>query len=252
MSELIDLALPGNDIPRVYADTGIELNMVKNYVLKKAETDSRIVILKPSKPIKQLLEEKGYPFKSKMHSKWLDYYQRKGMIPSVKNYLGIGEKDIYHSCPKKLKYQFSEDFKIRVSDKCCEELKEKPLKNYEKESGRTIGITGVMREEKGRRLFANCLSFYNKKHPSRFQPLVAVSKEWEDWFIEEYGVELCDIYKEPYCFPRTGCKGCPFAIRLQDELNTLEKYFPGERKQCEKIFGPVYEEYRRIGYRLKE
>ena len=36
-----------------------------------------------------------------------------------------------------------------------------------------------------------------------------------------------------------------------EELDTLEKYFPNERKQCEIIWKPVYDEYRRIGYRLK-
>lgn len=65
-------------------------------------------------------------------------------------------------------------------------------------------------------------------------------------------VDICDIYKEPYNFPRTGCKGCPFAINLQEELDILEKYFPAERKQCELIWKPVYDEYRRIGYRLKK
>lgn len=46
-------------------------------------------------------------------------------------------------------------------------------------------------------------------------------------------------------------KGYPFAIHLQDELEVMEKYLPNERKQCELIWKPVYEEYRRIGYRLK-
>jgi hypothetical protein len=47
-------------------------------------------------------------------------------------------------------------------------------------------------------------------------------------------------------------KGCPFALKLQEELDKMEEYFPNERKQCEIIWKPVYDEYRRIGYRLKE
>lgn len=85
-----------------------------------------------------------------------------------------------------------------------------------------------------------------------FQPLVPITKEWEDWFIEECHVVICDIYNEPYNFPRTGCKGCPFALHLQKELDILEEYFPNERKQCEIIWKPVYDEYRRLGYRLKK
>ena len=66
-----------------------------------------------------------------------------------------------------------------------------------------------------------------------FQPLAPMTKEWEEWFINEYKVEICDIYKPPYNFERTGCKGCPFNIELQEELDTLEKYFPADYKQCE-------------------
>lgn len=84
-----------------------------------------------------------------------------------------------------------------------------------------------------------------------FQPLAPISKEWEEWLINEYGIDICDIYKPPYNFVRTGCKGCPFARNLQKELDTLEEFFPQERKQCEIIWKPVYDEYRRIGYRLK-
>ena len=84
-----------------------------------------------------------------------------------------------------------------------------------------------------------------------FQPLAPITKEWEEWLIETYHIEICDIYKPPYNFVRTGCKGCPFARNLQKELDTLEEFFPQERKQCEIIWKPVYDEYRRIGYRLK-
>ena len=35
LSVLVDLALPCNQIPRVYADTGIELNAVHNFVRER-------------------------------------------------------------------------------------------------------------------------------------------------------------------------------------------------------------------------
>ena len=79
-----------------------------------------------------------------------------------------------------------------------------------------------------------------------------MTPEWEDWFIEKNNVKICDIYYPPYSLKRTGCKGCPFALHLQDELDMLEKFFPNERKQCELIWQPIYKEYRRIGYRLRK
>ena len=65
LHHLIDEALPGNKIPRVYADTGIEYNLVREFVYDLASKDERVQIIKPSKNIRTTLEEFGYPFKSK-------------------------------------------------------------------------------------------------------------------------------------------------------------------------------------------
>lgn len=253
VSALIDMALPDNKIPRVYADTGIEYNLIRDFV--KSINDDRYVIIRPSKSIKETLNEFGYPFKSKLHSKILDVYQRNGMTKGVSHYIGRcddSEKwSTEKSCPKCLKYQFTDDFSIKVSDRCCRELKEKPLNKWMKENKKKYGINGIMREEGGRRMKANCMSYANGKF-KMFQPLALITKEWEEWFIRQYNIELCDIYKPPYSFVRTGCKGCPFSLKLQEQLDVLEKFFPAERKQCEIIWKPVYEEYKRIGYRLKE
>lgn len=252
LSALIDIALPNNNIPRIYANTGIELNAIRDFVFEMQKKDNRIVILKPRVPITKMLEQEGYPFKSKLHAKTLDIYQRHGMIQSIKNYIKADDrnKDLFKYCPKKLRYQFSEDFKLRVSDKCCKRMKEDVIDSWRKEHGKPYGISGIMRSEGGRRDGAQCLSFSGKEL-KMFQPMAPLDKEWESWFIQEYNIEICKIYYPPYNFDRTGCKGCPFNIHIQRELDTLEKYFPNERKQCEIIWKPVYDEYRRIGYRLK-
>ena len=69
--------------------------------------------------------------------------------------------------------------------------------------------------------------------------------------IREREIRLCKLYYPPYNFERTGCKGCPYNIKIQEELDTLERLLPNERKQCEIIWQPVYEEYRKRKYRLK-
>lgn len=250
LSKLIDIAFPNNNIPRVYADTGIELNMIRDFVYKQAEDDWRIEILKPSKNIKQVLEENGYPFKSKTHSELVGRFQKRGMKWGEYFYVNSDSGGYAFRCPKKLKYQFTDECSLKISDVCCKELKELPVSEYQKRSGKLYNIVGIRRDEGGRRKNGKCMVFSGKSF-KKFQPLVVVTEEWEQWFINEYNVEICDIYKEPYNFPRTGCKGCPFNAHLQHELDVLEKFFPNERKQCEYIWKPVYDEYRRIGYRLK-
>ena len=251
LSALVDLALPNNQIPRVFADTGIDLNIVRDFVFDMAKSDDRFVILKPSVPIKTMLENDGYPFKSKKHAKKLGTYQRNGWTKTTQNYLYPSDECKTFACPKILRYQFSEDFKLKVDYKCCVNLKENPLREWAKENHKPIAIVGIMKSEGGSRLKGKCLAFNNKKLKA-FQPLIPVTKEWENWFISEYNIQICDIYYPPYNFERTGCKGCPFNIYLQKELDVLEKYFPNEKKQCEIIWKPVYDEYRRLGYRLKD
>ena len=204
-----------------------------------------------------MLEEVGYPFKSKHHSQCVSVYQRHKTLenrPMLQHYLGVSNDGVQWSpqrlCPKSLRYQFTKEFNLPVSDKCCTELKEKPLHKWQRENKKPYGVVGLMRDEGGRRDNAVCLAFRGNKLKN-FQPLVAITKEWEDWFIKEYNIQLCGLYNEPYNFTRTGCKGCPFSLYLQNDLDVLEKYFPNERKQCEAIWKPVYDEYRRIGYRLK-
>lgn len=254
LSALLDMAVPGNTIPRVYANTGLEYRLISDFVKKQSEKEHlwELVILTPSKSISKMLSDEGYPFKSKAHSKWVDMFQRNGRTQSIENYTKSEKKDkvLFRTCPKKLLYQFDESFDLRISDKCCKRLKEEPIDRWAKENGKKYGINGLMREEGGRRSRAKCLAFIGGKL-KHFQPLAPMTKKWEEWFIESYNIEISDIYKPPYSLIRTGCKGCPFALYLQEELDTLEKYFPAERKQCELLWKPVYDEYRRIGYRLK-
>lgn len=148
-----------------------------------------------------------------------------------------------------MRYQFHGGLNFRVSDKCCVMLKEKPIDNWKKEHNIKYDIIGVMAGEGGRRMNAQCLAFRGNKLKA-FQPLAVVSKDWENWFISTYNIDICEIYKPPYNFKRTGCKGCPFSKRLKNELEQLKLYFPNEYRQCEIIWKPVYNEYRRIGYRL--
>lgn len=249
LSHLVDLAIPDNSIPRVYADTGIEYNAVKDFVYDMQKHDDRIVIIKPSVNIKQALVEDGYPFKSKEHSGVLATYQRSGYTKEVDRYLNPAESRKSFGCPKILRYQFTEEFSLKCSMKCCTNMKKKPMANWSKENNRPNVMIGILGDEKGGRNNAKCM--VTKHGGIHFQPLTAVDSIWEEYFIQKEGIQLCKLYYPPYNFERTGCKGCPYNIHLQKDLDIMEQYFPNERKQCELIWKPVYDEYRRLNYRLK-
>lgn len=250
LHHLIDEAIPGNKMPRVFINTGIEYEFIRKYVIDLKQKDGRFVIFNSNVNITKMLHDKGYPFKSKEHSCKLSMFQKKGTeTKSVSKY--INEKSF--GCPDILKYQFTDEFDLKISDRCCYELKKHPIQRYEKETGRNISILGLRMGEGGQRANHEGCTVFDRNHSlKKFKPLNPCSDEFIEWYLHKRNIKLCSLYSPPYNFKRTGCKGCPYAIDLQDQLEVMEKYFPNERKQCELIWKPVYQEYRRIGYRLKK
>ena len=249
---LIDMALPDNKIPRVFINTGIEYNYIVEFVKELASIDDRFIILDPTIPIKPMLEKYGYPFKSKQHSHNLSIYQTSGeLTKTTKKYLGIESKISMFKCPKQLRYQFTKDFNIKCSDQCCYKLKKEPVAKWQKKSDKSITITGMRKQEGGNRNNLTCIVTDKENKVVKFHPLSVITNEFEEWFIKKYNIKLCKLYYEPFNFDRTGCKGCPYALELQEQLDTMKRFLPNEEKQCEIIWKPIYDEYRRIGYRLK-
>ena len=155
--------------------------------------------------------------------------------------------------PKCLKYQLEDKCNLKISDQCCNEMKKKPIRKWEQENNRYVAMTGMRKEEGGTRtLIGGCVLTDKNGNLKKFHPLLVVDDEWEDTFIKTNQIDVCDLYKPPYNFRRTGCKFCPFSLDLQEQLEIANRLLPNERKQAEIIWKPVFDEYRRIGYRLKK
>lgn len=245
---LIDLALPNNKIPRLFMNTGMEyINMVK-FVKNMAKTDDRIIILNSGVKIKKMLNEYGYPFKSKQHAHNVAIYQHSGITKTNISYLGLDNTKSIYRCPKQLKYQFSDNFNLKISEKCCYKLKKEPQHKWAKENNKSIVLTGMRKSEGGNRNNLTCIS----SNGAKIHFLAPVNDDFMEWFIKKYNIRLCKLYYPPYNFKRTGCKGCPFALDLQNELDAIKKLLPNEYKQCCFLWKPVYDEYIRIDYRLEK
>ena len=251
LSKLIDIALPDNKIPRVFFNTGIEYKAILQFVRDKAKEDNRIIIHNSSVNIRTMLETKGYPFKSKEFAQKMYTYQRSGNCKTVTDYIGLtGNKAKTFQCPEKLKVCFTPDFTLKVSDKCCKELKKKISEKWSKDNDRPIVITGMTRGEGGVRKSKTACAVFDEGKLRKFHPLFPVSKDFIDKAICIYEIELCKLYKAPYNFERTGCKGCPFNMKLKEQLEIMKELLPEEYKQCQILWGKVYKEYERLNYRL--
>ena len=253
LHHLIDMALPNNHIPRVFVNTGIEYLDIVKYVKRIAQKDERIIILNSGVNIRNMLNTYGYPFKSKEHSLRVYQFNKNPNAPFLQKYIkGITKdgKPSKFKCPKILKYQFNTQKKYNYSDRCCYELKKKPAYKWSKQNNKTIVITGMKHEEKGNRERLTCIT--HKNNQIMFHPLIVIKEKWENQFIEKNKIKLCKLYYEPYNFKRTGCRGCPFNKYIQKDLDTMDKLLPYDYKASEHLWKPVYDEYRRLGYRLRK
>lgn len=71
-------------------------------------------------------------------------------------------------------------------------------------------------------------------------------KEYEDC----YKIEHSDCYKI-YGLKRTGCAGCPFSLKIENDLSILQQFEPKLFHACMNIFGPSYA-YKRAYYEFRE
>lgn len=117
-SALVDKALPGNKIPRVYFNTGIEYKVMVDFAKEMQKKDPRIVIINSGVNIKKMLEENGYPFKSKQHSHNWSCYNNNNAIDEVIERLNKNQElqrnyDYIHNLPKGIKTNIKYIFGIR-------------------------------------------------------------------------------------------------------------------------------------------
>lgn len=253
LSYLIDLAIPDNKIPRVFINTGIEYKLITDFVKEIQEEDERLITIRPEYPLGKILKHYGYPFKSKEHSQLVHMYQQNGFSNSVERYYNPPKNRERFGCPKILKYQFEEKMDLRISNKCCDKLKKEPFSKWQINNNKPYKITGERVSEGGLRAsHGGCLVIDKGQKLKKFKPLNPMKDDWIDWFIDKYNVKLCDLYYEPYNFKRSGCIACPYNIKIQDTLNTLYDLLPNEYKKATLLWKPVYDEYIRLGYRLKK
>ena len=136
------------------------------------------------KNIKEVLEQYGYPFKSKEHSKKLYEYkkfQNENREPGrwLKKYFNMSESN-YRTCPKSLMYQIEKDFTLNISDMCCTKLKKETIKDYMKQNGKSITMTGMMRAEGGQRMNIPCIVTAKDNTIKKFHPMAPLNEDWED------------------------------------------------------------------------
>ena len=213
--DLVRSIYPGT--PAVFVDSGLEYPEIREFV----KTIQNVKWIKPKKSFKNIIDEYGYPVVSKEVSQQLSEV-RTTKSEKLRHKRLHGADNQYKSGKIPNKWQYLIEAPFKISHKCCEFIKKKPLNEYEKETNNhpyigTMASDSQLRKQKYLRN-GGCNAFTGK---IMSQPL-AFWCENDIWrYIREADLDYADIYNKGY--DRTGCMFCMFGAHLDTPPNRFLK-----------------------------
>ena len=209
---LLDLARQvDKTIPAVFLNTGLEYPEIVKFVM----TVDNVIVIRPEKSFKQVIEEYGYPVISKMQSRYI--YEARTTKSKTLLDKRLNSPNRYQKIAKRWQYLINAPFKI--SNSCCYWLKKKPAKQYEKQTSRypILGTTiGESKQRQAYYLRYGCNRINHKQsHPMSFWT------EEDAWtYINQNNLPYSKLYDMGY--QRSGCMFCMFGIHLEKEPNRFQ------------------------------
>lgn len=130
---------------------------------------------------------------------------------------------------------------FKISSKCCEYAKKKVAKNYQKSINADLTITGLRKAEGGARstAYTSCFSKV-EGDVDHLRPIFWFKEEDKADYVKTFNVIHSDCYTK-YGMKRTGCAGCPFGQRFEEELEIINKFEPHLATAVNNIFKNSYE-----------
>lgn len=187
-SVLKELGYKTDSIPTVFCDTGLEWDSVR---LKAKESD---VVIKPAMTFVEVIKKYGYPAPSKEQAQYIRQF-RTCKSEKTKNTRIHGNKWGRGKISTKWLPLIRADY--MVSEQCCDIMKKKPFKKYEKKTNR-IPFIGVMAEESQLRkknyLRTGCNAFELDRPYS--MPIGFWTEQDILNFIVNNNIEIAEIYGE--------------------------------------------------------
>lgn len=235
------------EVPAVFVDTGLEYPEIRSFV----KIVDNVVWLRPKMPFNHLIKKYGFVYPSKETAKAI-YYALKGSQWAI--YLMQGrERDgikIKNSFKERfIKYNYLLNAPFKISHLCCEYLKERPVREYEKVN-KTKSIVALMADESQRRkaayLKTGCNSFNTKHQMSK--PMSFWTKQDVLTYLKLYNIPYATIYGDIIRTPkglittgeqRTGCMFCLVGCHLNkpNKFQRMKLTHPVHYKYCMEKLG---------------
>lgn len=203
--------------PAAFVNTGQEWPEVVRFATSFAAVD----VLRPSMSVKQVVAKYGFPLVSHEVSRFVHdvKYSRSSSL------LDVRKNSKFFSLPKKWAFLASAPFD--VSCVCCDVLKKRPLKEYEKRTGRSPLIATMASESRLRTMAYLKREGCNAYTGHRASYPLSIWNREDVWqYIRETGIKYCPIY-DRLPFKQTGCMFCGFGVcRNNGKLRALLDYNP--------------------------
>lgn len=235
----------------VFSDTGLEYPEIREFV----KSFDNVVIVKPKKNFRQVIDTYGYPVISKKNARYIhDLQNPTDKNEAVRNLrlTGLNRQGVY--CPSMIlpkKYRYLIDAPFKISEKCCDYIKKQPLHKYAKET-QSYPYIGILTEESSMRereyLKYGCNS-YNIAEPTS-QPIAFWTEQDILNYILDNKLDICSVYGDIklsetgklYCTgeSRTGCMFCMFGVHLEPTPNRFQRMkvsHPSQYKYCMENLG---------------
>lgn len=187
-------------VPAVFNNTGQEFPEIRSFV----KQFPNVIKLRPTTSYRDVIEEYGWPVISKKVASSICHIRQLPRDSSqAKAYFsGIAER-----------WWYLPNAPFKISDRCCEELKKKPSKMYEKATGRKAYLGMMAADSDLRELTYMKRGGCNSYGRSTSSWPVAIWTEKDIWdYLTRYNIPYSKIYD--HGFSRTGCMTCLFGIHL--------------------------------------
>jgi 3'-phosphoadenosine 5'-phosphosulfate sulfotransferase (PAPS reductase)/FAD synthetase len=230
------------DIEAVFIDTGLEYPEIREFV-KTKEGVTWLYPIKYSKQKKQwvrtsfkeVIETYGYPVISKDVADAIYKIRKKPDGCRAKRFDPNSEYVQKYGARYDLsKWKHLLESDIPISHMCCDAMKKRPAKKYEKES-KKHPILGTMASESRLRVTSwirhGCNAFDAKRPIS--QPMAFWTDQDVLRYLKEFGVKYATVYGDiaesnkgkltTTGVDRTGCMFCMFGVHLEEEPNRFQR-----------------------------
>jgi 3'-phosphoadenosine 5'-phosphosulfate sulfotransferase (PAPS reductase)/FAD synthetase len=226
------------NIEAVFVDTGLEYPEIREFV----KGYENVIWLKPKMNFKDVLEKYGYPVISKKIANTVSGAKEGNL--RWKQIHGIakdsrGGNSIYSF----LNYKYLLNAPFKISDKCCDVMKKRPIYVWEKQYDK-YPIIGIMADEsitREREYRENGCNSFEAKHPQG-RPMGFWTEQDIYQYLDRYQLPIAKVYGDliktqtGYCLTgvkRTGCMFCMFGVHLEDSPNRFERMKETHPKQWE-------------------